>query len=366
MMETEVLPSSTPGGAVAVSEEGEESSDLLPYTQADLKKWFRYDPACGDLFWTEEGLPHSGKVEKTWCRAGELACIERRGKRKTKKHKSVVIYVGGNRYEHRAHRVVWVLHHGRLPTEAIEHINGNRFDNRIENLRAERFDWQAMSDQEADVLYMTYFANFRSKEPMLYRVKWWDYRAMHPIKASFAFADAYTEAYRYMTAIRVDVRKAPYVNGLSRGVFVLIEPAERTGLNTARIVADRYGIPYDFWCREAMRYAESMSWENMPRPQQLYSPEFINHILLRWEREQAVSLRLATHTMYAPDSHTENPDHQEYQRYLIEHVRQPASEIAQAQRLCSLMHLMTEKSLLEFSEITLREAKRLRSLFSQR
>lgn len=34
-----------------------------------------------------------------------------------------------------AHRVVWCLHYGYWPTELIDHINGIRYDNRIENLR---------------------------------------------------------------------------------------------------------------------------------------------------------------------------------------------------------------------------------------
>lgn len=34
-----------------------------------------------------------------------------------------------------AHRVIWALVHGAWPKAEIDHINGNRADNRIENLR---------------------------------------------------------------------------------------------------------------------------------------------------------------------------------------------------------------------------------------
>lgn len=36
---------------------------------------------------------------------------------------------------HRVHRLIFLMHHGYMP-HFIDHINGNRSDNRIENLRA--------------------------------------------------------------------------------------------------------------------------------------------------------------------------------------------------------------------------------------
>ena len=36
---------------------------------------------------------------------------------------------------HRAHRVAWLLHYGDWPSKGLDHRNGERADNRIENLR---------------------------------------------------------------------------------------------------------------------------------------------------------------------------------------------------------------------------------------
>lgn len=43
------------------------------------------------------------------------------------------IRIDGVRYL--AHRLAWLLIHGAWPQGEVDHINGNRYDNRIENLR---------------------------------------------------------------------------------------------------------------------------------------------------------------------------------------------------------------------------------------
>lgn len=40
-----------------------------------------------------------------------------------------------NRKQYPAHRIVWLYFHGRIPEHRIDHINGDKSDNRIENLR---------------------------------------------------------------------------------------------------------------------------------------------------------------------------------------------------------------------------------------
>ena len=44
-------------------------------------------------------------------------------------------YFKGNNYCSKYQRIVWALCHDQLPTQTIDHINGDQLDNRIENLR---------------------------------------------------------------------------------------------------------------------------------------------------------------------------------------------------------------------------------------
>lgn len=109
--------------------EREAAAETL--TAEVVRQLLRYEPDTGRLFWRERPreLCGSDRYHRTWNtrNAGREAFTATKGD--GYRHGSLF----GRLFQ--AHRVIWLLVHGRWPSALIDHRNGARTDNRIENLQ---------------------------------------------------------------------------------------------------------------------------------------------------------------------------------------------------------------------------------------
>ena len=85
--------------------------------KAEILRSLSYDPETGYVTWaiSKKGAKQDVEIKT--------------------KDKDGYLLVGVNYKLYRLHRVVWLIHYGEWPSGCIDHINGVRDDNRIENLR---------------------------------------------------------------------------------------------------------------------------------------------------------------------------------------------------------------------------------------
>lgn len=93
-----------------------KSSNSMPSSE-ELNRELRYDPLTGELYWK---IPKKKRIMNR--RAG---CIKGRYR-----------YLSINRINYLEHRIIWTMIHGSIPPgKEIDHIDRDRYNNKLGNLR---------------------------------------------------------------------------------------------------------------------------------------------------------------------------------------------------------------------------------------
>lgn len=104
-------------------------------SQSELKRRFDYDPKSGELRYREDSLCNNQWNSRNADRVG--GSVNEEG----------YLIIGFNGTTYRAHRLIYKWFYGEEP-EIVDHINGNRLDNRIENLRASNKFWNKLNKSQ--------------------------------------------------------------------------------------------------------------------------------------------------------------------------------------------------------------------------
>lgn len=169
------------------------------------------------------------------------------------------------------------------------------------------------------------FSNYRKFEEMglvetaLFRKKWFDYRFLHPVAATYYYAHIYQAQYRLAFRRHVSHERAEYIRLLKADDLFSNAPRLVAALWKGRQLADAFGAPYEFVIEAALRETLRF-WRQryLPRPEQIYAERACEAVAREWTEAQQHRMFHAEHYLYRAPHYAGTRDQDEHRNFLID------------------------------------------------
>lgn len=158
------------------------------------------------------------------------------------------------------------------------------------------FVGNGLSREEYELLALGIDPTHRAGEADLFKTRWVEYAEMHPARATYLYAHFYKEQTRTFYETCIDIETAQFVRAFSPND--IFKSRDMTAMWLARRACDALGCPYDFALRFAQQRAVNRLYKTFPRPNQLYSEEFVIDLSEAWNESLAMMLRYSRHERF--------------------------------------------------------------------
>lgn len=147
--------------------------------------------------------------------------------------------------------------------------------------------------------------------------KWYDYRQLHPARATALFMECYKESHVRIMHRRVDIGRAPFSSGIKRIPLFAQATSILSGLWKARQMADRMCMRYDFYTLTILSIAEARNWRFLPRANQLYNKDLVSLLMEKWGEEIRSNIQVADDPRFLAENYEGHPDQLKYVGFLL-------------------------------------------------
>ena len=199
----------------------------------------------------------------------------------------------------------------------------------------------------------------RRNEAHLMRTKWYDYRRLHPLQATFFFVECYARAYGDHLKMAFE-HKRRFQRGFKGKSF--LESPEKLSFWRLRQVVDKLGIRYEFFMRHAMMWFFKRGWLHLPRPSHIANnDDLLADVVLAWETYCADSIQFPADNWYCVRHFVQHPDQLAFEASLVEQVKRKRNpQFALHTSLYTLDMLRIERAMMEFPEQAIYSAMQLK------